>query len=198
MGAGSVGGPERLPPRARASTRRGGRPQPVPRLPRHGDVLGNAGAAQGRRERHLRKLQPHPGDGLKVLRLFTDGASRGNPGPAGLGVVIEDDVGMRLRGLHRWLGVTTNNEAEYRALIEGLRAAQEWKPDRLEVFLDSKLVVEQVGGRWRIKSKELMPLLRTAQELLGAFPEASLTHVERAKNKGADALANKAIDEYKA
>src|SRR5438132_3422674 len=166
MGAGSVGGPERLPPRARASTRRGGRPQPVPRLPRHGDVLGNAGAAQRRRYRQLRKLQPHPGDGLKVLRLFTDGASRGNPGPAGLGVVIEDDLGMRLRGLHRWLGVTTNNEAEYRALIEGLKAAQEGKTDRLECYLDSKLVVEQINGGYRIKAPELRPLHKQARELL--------------------------------
>ena len=130
--------------------------------------------------------------------MYTDGAARGNPGPAGLGVVIEDDQGLRLRGLCRYIGTATNNRAEYLALIEGLRAVQEWKPDRLEVFLDSKLVVEQVGGRWRIKNKDLMPLLRTAQELLGAFPDASLTHVERAKNKGADALANKAIDEYKA
>jgi len=112
-------------------------------------------------------------------------------------VVIEDDQGLRLRGLCRYIGTATNNRAEYLALIEGLKAAQEWKPDRLEVFLDSKLVVEQVAGRYRIKNKDLMPLLRTAQELLAMFPETRLTHVERAKNKGADALANKAIDEYK-
>ncbi|HEY8641848.1 MAG TPA: ribonuclease HI family protein [Candidatus Dormibacteraeota bacterium] len=132
------------------------------------------------------------------MRLYTDGAARGNPGPAGLGVVIEDDQGLRLRGLCRYIGTATNNRAEYLALIEGLRAAQAWKPDRLEVFLDSKLVVEQVAGRWRIKNKDLLPLLRTAQELVGAFPEVTVRHVERTKNKGADALANKAIDEYKA
>jgi probable phosphoglycerate mutase len=112
-------------------------------------------------------------------------------------VVIEDDQGLRLRGLCRYIGTATNNRAEYLALIEGLRAAQEWKPDRLEVFLDSKLVVEQVAGRWRIKNKDLLPLLRTAQELVAEFPDVTLKHVERAKNKGADALANKAIDEYK-
>ncbi|HSS92433.1 MAG TPA: ribonuclease HI family protein [Candidatus Dormibacteraeota bacterium] len=126
--------------------------------------------------------------------MFTDGASRGNPGPAGVGVVIEDDQGMRLRGLHRWLGVTTNNEAEYRALIDGLKAVKEWKPDRLEVYLDSKLVVEQVNGKWRIKAPELMPLHKEAKELIDQFPEVKVCHVERAKNKGADALANKAID----
>jgi ribonuclease HI len=94
----------------------------------------------------------------KVLRLFTDGAARGNPGPAGLGVVIEDDQGLRLRGLCRYIGKATNNQAEYLAVIEGLRAVEEWKPDRLEVYLDSKLVVEQLGGRWRVKEPALRPL----------------------------------------
>jgi len=130
--------------------------------------------------------------------VFTDGAARGNPGPAGLGVVIEDDRGLRLRGLCRYIGIATNNRAEYLALIEGLQAVQEWKPDRVEVFMDSKLVVEQVAGRFKVKNKDLMPLVRTVQELLAKFRAVTLTHVERAKNKGADALANKAIDEYKA
>lgn len=143
----------------------------------------------------MRQLRPDPGDGLKVLRLFTDGASRGNPGPAGLGVVIEDDQGMRLRGLHRWLGVKTNNEAEYAALIEGLKAVRDWKPDRLEIYLDSKLVVEQMNGRYKIKAPELIPLQREAAELLREFSDVGISHVERARNRGADDLANKAIDE---
>lgn len=133
---------------------------------------------------------------MKTLRLFTDGASRGNPGPAGVGVVIEDDQGMRLRGLHRWLGVTTNNEAEYRALIEGLKAVMEWKPDRLEIYLDSKLVVEQMNGAWKIKARELMPLQIEAKELLRGFPEIVIAHVDRSKNRGADHLANMAIDAH--
>ena len=87
---------------------------------------------------------------MKTLRVFTDGAARGNPGPAGLGVVIEDDQGLRLRGLCRYIGVATNNRAEYLALIEGLEAVREWRPDRVEVFLDSKLVVEQVAGRFKV------------------------------------------------
>ena len=135
---------------------------------------------------------------MKSLRLYTDGAARGNPGPAGLGAVIEDDQGLRLRGLCRYIGVATNNKAEYLALIEGLRAVEEWKPDRLEVFLDSKLVVEQVNGRWKIKHAELQPLARQVQALLRGFAAVSVTHVPREKNKGADALANKAIDEYRA
>jgi probable phosphoglycerate mutase len=135
---------------------------------------------------------------LKTLRLYTDGAARGNPGPAGLGVVIEDESGARLRGLCRYIGIATNNRAEYLALIEGLTAASEWKPDRLEVFLDSQLVVEQVNGRWKIKHADLQPLARQAQALLKEFPSVTLSYVPREKNKGADALANRAIDEYKA
>jgi ribonuclease HI len=111
-------------------------------------------------------------------------------------VVIEDDQGMRLRGLHRWLGRCTNNEAEYHALIEGLKAVAEWQPDRLEVFLDSKLVVEQVKGKYKIKKPELQSLAAQAVELLHRFPDHDIAHVERGKNAGADALANMAIDAH--
>ena len=110
--------------------------------------------------------------------------------------MIEDDRGMRLRGLHRWLGVTTNNEAEYQALIEGLKAVSDWKPDRVELYLDSKLVVEQMNGRYRVKSAELAPLYKRASDLVQQLPEVKITHVEREKNKGADALANMAIDAH--
>jgi ribonuclease HI len=134
---------------------------------------------------------------LKVLRLFTDGAARGNPGPAALGVVIEDADGMRLAGRQRYLGVMTNNRAEYLALIEGLRMVSEWHPDRVEVFLDSKLVVEQLAGRFRVKNAELAPLHQRALELLASFPDISLSHVERDRNRGADGLANRALDEQK-
>jgi ribonuclease HI len=111
-------------------------------------------------------------------------------------VVIEDDQGMRLRGLCRFLGVATNNEAEYMALIDGLRAVSEWKPDRLEVYLDSKLVAEQLKGGYRVKKAELKPLYDQAKTLLGAFDDVDIQHVKRELNKGADALANLAIDEH--
>jgi ribonuclease HI len=133
---------------------------------------------------------------MKVLRLYTDGAARGNPGPAGLGAVIEDESGMRLRGLYRFIGERTNNQAEYLALIEGLNAVREWKPDRLEVYLDSRLVVEQLAGRFRVKHAELQPLHRHVQALISQFPEVVVQHVEREKNRGADALANRALDEW--
>ena len=102
---------------------------------------------------------------------------------------------MRLNGRVKYIGKATNNEAEYHALIEGLTAAAEWKPDRLEVFLDSKLVAEQMNGKYRIKEPRLVALYQKAKELLSSFPEFEITHVERERNKGADALANRAIDE---
>ena len=142
----------------------------------------------------MRALRPNPGAGLKTLRLRTDGASRGNPGLAAVGVVIEDDKGNRLRTFHRFIGTATNNEAEYQALIDGLKAVAEWKPDRLEVYLDSKLVVEQMNGSFRVKKPELQPLYKAAKELLGAFEEVEIKHVERENNRGADKLANLALD----
>lgn len=79
-----------------------------------------------------------------------------------------------------------------------MRQVAEWKPERLEVYLDSQLVVEQLNGRYRVKNADLKPLHEQARALLASFPQVVVRHVERAKNKGADALANKAIDEYRA
>jgi ribonuclease HI len=132
---------------------------------------------------------------MKVLRLYTDGGSRGNPGPAGLGMVIEDDRGMRLWGGHRYVGKATNNQAEYLALIDGLRKVAEWKPDALEVYMDSELVVKQVSGRYRVRSADLQPLHRQVVGLLRGFSRVNVSHVPRERNRGADALANRAMDE---
>ena len=102
---------------------------------------------------------------------------------------------MRLRAFHRFIGHATNNVAEYQALIDGLKAIAEWKPDRLEVLLDSKLVVEQVNGRWKVKEPDLKELHRKVLELLKPFGETvTVHHVERAQNKGADKLVNMALD----
>ena len=145
----------------------------------------------------MRELRADPGDGLKTLRLRVDGGARGNPGPAALGVLIEDDQGTRLRAFHRWLGKATNNQAEYQALIEGLKAVAAWKPDRLEVYLDSKLVVEQMNGRWKVKEPDLQELHKHATELLGQFgDQVSIRHVGRSENRGADKLVNMALDAH--
>ena len=134
----------------------------------------------------------------RVLRLFTDGAARGNPGPAGVGLVLEDAEGMRLWGGHRYLGTATNNQAEYEALIAGLSEAARWNPERLEVYMDSQLVVEQLAGRYRVRSGELKTLHARALALLRGFRDWQVKHVPRERNRGADALANRAIDEHKA
>jgi ribonuclease H / adenosylcobalamin/alpha-ribazole phosphatase len=130
-----------------------------------------------------------------TLRLYTDGAARGNPGPAGIGLVVEDESGERLWGGCAYLGTATNNQAEYKALLAGLRKAAEWHPDRLDVYMDSRLVVEQLSGRYKIKNTDLQELAREAQRLLKSFPTYTLNHVPREKNRGADALANRALDE---
>jgi ribonuclease HI len=109
-------------------------------------------------------------------------------------VLVEDENGLRLQARHKWLGHMTNNQAEYQALIEGLRTVSDWKPDRLEIFLDSNLVVEQVKGNYRIKEPELQKLNAEVQRLLGGMPY-EIKHVARELNRGADHLANMAIDE---
>ena len=111
--------------------------------------------------------------------------------------MIEDEEGNRLRTFHRFIGIRTNNEAEYQALIDGLKAVAAWDPDRLEIYLDSKLVVEQVNGTFRVKKAELQPLYNEVKHLLGGFRDTpDIKHVERENNKGADKLANMAIDAH--
>ncbi|HUE59314.1 MAG TPA: ribonuclease HI family protein, partial [Acidimicrobiales bacterium] len=100
---------------------------------------------------------------------------------------------MRLQARHKWLGTMTNNQAEYHALIEGLKAIKQWTPDRLEIFLDSKLVVEQVKGQYKIKEPELQKLHAEAMRLLDGTTY-EIKHVRREENRGADHLANMAID----
>ncbi|MFJ4332472.1 MULTISPECIES: bifunctional RNase H/acid phosphatase [unclassified Streptomyces] len=124
-----------------------------------------------------------------------DGGSRGNPGPAGYGAVVLDAAtGETLREAAEYLGVVTNNVAEYRGLLAGLRAARELDPDAtVRVRMDSKLVVEQMSGRWKIKHPDMKPL---ATEAARVFPPGRVTYewIPRADNKHADRLANEAMD----
>lgn len=128
------------------------------------------------------------------LRLFVDGASRGNPGPAGLGVVVHDGRGRVLAEVADYLGETTNNVAEYRALLRGLQEAGERGGTDLEIFADSDLLVRQINGSYRVKSAHLAPLYQEALHALRAFPRWRIEHVPRGRNGAADALANGAID----
>lgn len=131
------------------------------------------------------------------LRLRTDGGARGNPGPAGLGMVLEARDGTRVWAGYSYAGVMTNNRAEYLALIAGLRQAVELAPAELEVCLDSELVVNQMNGRYKIRKADLMPLAKEARNLLNQFSKATVRHVPREQNSAADALANRAMDEHR-
>lgn len=136
--------------------------------------------------------------GGERLILRTDGASRGNPGHAAAGVVIERaDGSVRATG-KRYLGVMTNNQAEYRALIFGLTAVARYAPASVRVYLDSELVVRQMTGQYRVRDEALRPLYDEARQLAAALPAVSFIHVPRGKNAQADKLANKALDEHAA
>lgn len=128
-----------------------------------------------------------------------DGGSRGNPGPAGYGAVVRDgDTGQIIAEAAEFIGHATNNVAEYKGLIAGLRAARELDPDAsVDVRMDSKLVVEQMSGRWKIKHPDMQPL---AAEARTVFPRARVTYtwIPRERNKDADRLANEAMDAGKA
>jgi broad specificity phosphatase PhoE/ribonuclease HI len=125
-----------------------------------------------------------------------DGGSRGNPGPAGYGaVVIEAATGQVLLERYASLGITTNNVAEYTGLIAGLRAALELNATQVDVRMDSKLVVEQMSGRWQIKNPGLRPLAAEAATLVTRFAAVTFEWIPRERNKAADALANRAMDE---
>jgi ribonuclease H / adenosylcobalamin/alpha-ribazole phosphatase len=130
------------------------------------------------------------------LIVEADGGSRGNPGPAGYGAVVRDAVsGEVLAEAAESLGVTTNNVAEYRGLIAALTKAAEIAPDAdVEARMDSKLVVEQMSGRWRIKHPDMKPLALEARDLASRFSSVRYTWIPRERNKHADRLANEAMD----
>jgi ribonuclease HI len=128
-----------------------------------------------------------------------DGGSRGNPGPAGYGaVVLDPDTDEVLVERAEGLGVTTNNVAEYRGLIAGLRAAIELGATEADVRMDSKLVVEQMCGRWQVKHPAMKPLALEAGELVREIGAVRFEWIPRLRNSRADALANQAMDEQAA
>jgi ribonuclease HI len=128
--------------------------------------------------------------------VHCDGAARGNPGPAGIGVWVVDDEGTPLGELARGLGVATNNQAEYTAAIEGLRLARELGARRVTLRSDSRLLVEQLSGRFRVKNPTLQRLHRRAREEASGFERVRFEHVPRERNVEADRLANRGVDEW--
>ena len=126
--------------------------------------------------------------------MHTDGGARGNPGPAGIGVVLEDDAGEVIGEIAQGIGHATNNVAEYSALIAGLELARTKGVTDLTVHVDSELVVHQLRGEWKIKNDRLRNLAVKARHLLNSFESSSISHVPREQNSGADRLANQGMD----
>jgi len=126
--------------------------------------------------------------------LYTDGASRGNPGPAAIGVVIKDGQGRVLARISRRIGRTTNNQAEYRAIIAALEEALRLGTARVEVKSDSELAVKQINGRYRVKNPGLRPLHQRVRELRHSFQSFAITSISRRQNVEADRLSNTALD----
>ena len=128
-------------------------------------------------------------------RLFTDGAARGNPGPAGAGAVIISPEGHVVAKVGKFLGEETNNVAEYMGLIIGLKRAKAMGIKELDVLADSELMVKQLNGDYAVKAEHLKPLHDEAKGLLKAFSDIEIRHIPREENAQADAMSNRAIDE---
>jgi ribonuclease HI len=139
----------------------------------------------------------NPDGNVDEIVIYCDGGSRGNPGPSAIGAVVLDpatDPPRRLAEVSECIGITTNNVAEYKALIAGLVAAERFGARRVRVRADSKLVVEQVKGTWKVKQTHLLPLRDEARRLLARYDDVDIRHVPRAENFDADALVNAALD----
>jgi probable phosphoglycerate mutase len=128
------------------------------------------------------------------LILYADGGSRGNPGPAAAGAVLLNEQGEIIARLKSDLGPATNNQAEYAAVIIGLTRALGLSAVEVQVFLDSKLIVEQLSGRWKIKDLKIKKLAERAHTLLAQFQSWKFQHIPREKNSAADALVNEILD----
>ena len=137
---------------------------------------------------------PLPARGKPVLEIFTDGASRGNPGPASIGVVFKMTDGEALAEHRETIGRATNNVAEYRAVVAALEHCQRWQVKRVHLNMDSELIVRQLHGTYRVKSPDLRPLYQQVVFLSKGLDEFRVRHIKRALNGHADALANRALD----
>ncbi|KUO51453.1 MAG: hypothetical protein APF76_13905 [Desulfitibacter sp. BRH_c19] len=128
------------------------------------------------------------------INVYTDGASRGNPGKAAIGVIIYDLYGQVLREENEFIGVATNNVAEYKAVIRGLEVSTELGATGVTLYADSQLLVRQLAGEYRVKNEGLKPLYQQAKELTKNFKKFKAIHIPREQNKEADKLANLALD----
>ncbi len=133
----------------------------------------------------------------KRLTIYVDGASRGNPGPAAVGVVMKDEKGVTTLKVSSSIGRATNNQAEYTALIMALQEAKRLRADQVYINTDSQLMAEQINGNYRVRNAHIRPLFEKAMQLLTAFQYYSIDHIPRHLNSEADALANEALNKLK-
>lgn len=129
-----------------------------------------------------------------TIIIHSDGGARGNPGPAGIGAALTDTNGTVLAEVSRYIGETTNNQAEYQALTAGLERAQELGASTVHCYLDSQLVVRQLNREYKVKNQELAPWFIKIHNLAVQIGTVTFTHVPREQNKHADRLVNQAID----
>lgn len=128
------------------------------------------------------------------LRIYTDGGARGNPGPAGVGVIIYDENNKIVEEYKQYLGIATNNVAEYKALVCAMELAKKYLPCTLEIHLDSELVCQQMLGNYKVKNENLIKHFQDAQRLVSEFEEVRFVYIPRDKNKQADRLVNQVIN----
>ncbi|MFC1938457.1 ribonuclease HI family protein [Chloroflexota bacterium] len=150
----------------------------------------------------MRQLRAHPVPtlskkkktmGTKKVVIHSDGASRGNPGLAAIGATIKDEEGKLIARISRHIGTTTNNQAEYRAIIAALEEAVRLNARQVELNSDSELVVKQMKGEYRVKNAALKPLYQRAKQLQNSLEDFTITHIPRQQNTEADSLANRAL-----
>lgn len=133
---------------------------------------------------------------MKII-IHSDGGARGNPGPAGIGVLLTNEQGVSVAEISNFIGRATNNQAEYQALLAGLEKAKSLGAEEVVCRLDSELVVKQLNHEYKVKNKDLAPLFLKVHNLITGFKKISFQHVPREMNKEADKLANEAMDRGK-
>lgn len=166
------------------------------------EALEDAGVEKGRAESVIRKVASAlrgtgastPSAGLKIV-AFSDGGSRGNPGPAACAAILYDGEGNELLRRAKKIGKATNNVAEYEGVILALELAGQLRAGKLVIKLDSELVVRQIEGNYKVKNEGLRPYHARAVELIAGFPSFTIKHVRRDKNKKADKLVNDTLDD---
>ena len=131
---------------------------------------------------------------MKILNIFIDGAARGNPGPSAIGVVLSNKNGDVIKNISKYIGKATNNVAEYTALVFALDEARNIGAEELTINTDSELLAKQLSGEYKVKNSALKELNAKIMRMLSGFSEVKINKIPRNDNKGADKLANKALD----